>query len=88
MSSELDKLRTRIDEADNELLRTLAERLKFVVQIGKLKQQEGLEARDEKRRSEVLSSRISTGENLGISGEFVRKLFEAILNHAETLEKK
>src|SRR3989338_2966728 len=86
--SELKRLREHIDEADRELLRTLAERLEFVVQIGKLKRQEGLEVRDEKRRSDVISSRIYNGRNLGISEELVRKLFEAILDHAETLEKK
>ena len=88
MSSELEKLRGRIDEADKELLRTLAERFKSVVQIGELKKEEGLKPRDEKRRSEVLSSRVSTGKNLGISGELVHKIFEAILDYAEKLEKK
>src|SRR3989338_198550 len=87
-SSELERLRAEIDAEDKELLLALAERLKSVVEIGKLKQEKGLEVRDEKRRNEVMSSRIAVAKDLGISEEAARKIFEVILDHSETLEKK
>ncbi len=86
--TQLDRLRARIDEADKELLRSLSERLKYVEQIGEYKRENELEVRDEKRRSEVLTSRISSGKNLGIAADLVRKIFEAILDHSEDIEKK
>ena len=88
MSSELDDLRKKIDETDQSLLRIFAERMWFVDKIGAYKREKGLEARDEKRRAEVLSARVAAGKALGIAENVVRKLFEIILDYSETREKK
>ena len=88
MSSELDELRKKIDETDQNLLRMLAERMWFVDKIGAYKRENGLEARDEKRRAEVLTARIETGKALGIAEDVIRKLFGIILDYSETREGK
>ena len=87
-SSELDELRKKIDETDRNLLRILAERMWFVDKIGAYKRANGLEARDEKRRAEVLTARVGAGKTLGIAEDVIRKLFETILDYSETREKK
>src|SRR3989344_7590213 len=87
-SSELEQLREKIDETDRNLLRIFAERMGLVDKIGTYKRENGLEARDEKRRAEVLAARVSTGKDLGIAENVVRKLFEIILDYSETREKK
>ncbi len=88
MSSELEQLRQKIDETDQSLLRILAERMGLVDKIGAYKRENGLEVRDEKRRAEVLTARVSTGKSLGIAENVIRKLFETILDYSETREKK
>src|SRR3989338_6120041 len=85
-SSELEQLRQKIDETDRNLLRIVAERIGLVDKIGAYKRENGLEARDEKRRAEVLTARVSTGKDLGIAEDVIRKLFEIILDYSETRE--
>ena len=88
MSSELEQLRKKIDETDQNLLRILAERMGLVDKIGAYKRENGLPVRDEKRRAEVLSARVGAGKALGIAEDVIRKLFEIILDYSETREKK
>ena len=87
-SSELEKLREHIDQTDKELLQALAERMMLVQQIGTYKKGQGLDVRDEKRRAEVLSSRVALAKKYGLSEELVGKFFEIILDQAEDQEKQ
>lgn len=87
-SDKLKHLREHIDQTDKEIVQALAERMMLVEQIGMHKKEMGLEIRDEKRREEVLRSRIELGKKCGLSEELVRKLFEEILDHSEEIEKK
>jgi len=84
---EMRRLRGRIDATDEKLLDVLAERMEIVDQIGMLKQREKLDARDEKRRSAVLESRASWGENRGLLKDAVTKIFEMILDYSEERER-
>ncbi len=89
MSSDpkLQALRAKIDRADLELLNTLSERMKIVEEIGEYKHESEQEIHDEKRESEVMSARIASGKNRGLSGELIRDIFESIFRHARELEK-
>ena len=88
MDKKLDQMRSRIDELDAVILDKLAERMKVVDDIGAYKRENELDARDEKRRNEVASDRMSRGKSRGLSGELVRKIFDAILDYAEERERK
>ena len=90
MSSDdkLKQLRDAIDKADNSLVLLLAMRMELVKEIGIYKRERKMAVRDEKRRNEVLTSRIAQGKELGLSEELIRKLFEEILDSAEEIEKK
>jgi len=86
--NDIENLRRKIDEADTELLDILKERMDIVDEIGELKRAENIEARDERRRGDLLSDRVSKGKNRGLSGEFVRNLFERIMDYAEERQQK
>ena len=90
MSSDdkLRQLRGAIDKADISLVTLLALRTELVKEIGAHKHKHGMAVRDEKRRNEVLASRIAHGKKLGLSEELVRILFEKILDSAEKVEGK
>ena len=78
MNSSLDKLRKEIDEIDDQLLGLLAGRLDIVRKIGLYKKQNGLKTFDEKRWRDVLESKLSKGDSLGLSREFIKKLYSII----------
>jgi len=51
---QLDELRGKIDQIDEELLRLFAERMEVVIQIAAYKKEQGLPALDKKREAEKL----------------------------------
>jgi chorismate mutase len=90
MSSDekLAELRAAIDKADESLITVLGLRLELVREIGKLKREHKLEVRDEKRRAEVMQSRAKVAKKYNVSEQLINKLYESILNEAESIEEQ
>jgi chorismate mutase-like protein len=84
----LNELRKEIDEIDLELLKILAKRVDAVKQIGQVKDVQGIPIVDETRREKLLKAVKEKAKALGISEDFVGKLFEIIHDHAVELQKK
>ena len=87
----LEKLRTKIDSADNDILNILGKRMKISDDIGKLKKKENVAILQSKRWNEILGKMILEGKERGLSEEFVLKIFKAIhqesINHQEKILK-
>jgi chorismate mutase len=84
--NDLDKLRKQIDALDEELLKTLAQRMEVIEAIGKYKKANGLELRDEERFQALLSAQLSRAEALNLPKELVTELCELI--HTFALERE
>jgi chorismate mutase len=84
---ELQELRGKIDALDSELLRVLAKRFDVISEIRELKKMNNLPARDEDRWQEVLSTRLTEAEGLGLPPAFARKVLEAIHERSLEIEK-
>lgn len=80
---ELLVLRNQIDEIDHELIRILAKRMALVTAISEIKKANNLSVLQIHRWSEVMADRISTGNQSGLSSDFIRDVMQAI--HAESL---
>ncbi len=87
-NNKLNNLRKEIDLIDDQLLQTLAKRLKIVSEIGLYKKELKLPALDKKRWNEVLETRIKLGKKLRLSEKLVKKIFEAIHEEALIVEEK
>ena len=87
----LEKLRTKIDSADNDILDILGKRMKISDDIGKLKKKENVAILQSKRWNEILGKMILECKERGLSEEFVLKIFKAIhqesINHQEKIIK-
>jgi chorismate mutase len=81
--SRLNRLRLEIDEYDAKLLEILGRRMQVADKIGLLKKEKNVAVLQNKRWSEILERMISSGENKGLSEEFILKLFKAI--HQESI---
>ena len=85
----LNNLRAQINVADNQLIDIVGKRMKIADQIGALKKEKNVAVLQSKRWNEVLGNMILEGEKVGLSEEFVLKMFKAIhqesINHQEAI---
>jgi chorismate mutase len=85
----LEQLRAIIDKYDNEIMNILGKRMKIADEIGSYKKANNITILQSKRWDEILTKRISQGKMLGLSSEFVTKIFRAIhqesINHQEAI---
>jgi len=81
--SKLNALRKEINEKDDQLLETLAERMQIVSNIGKAKKESNVAILQSTRWSEILQKVIEKGEEQGMTKEFIEKIFKAI--HQESI---
>ena len=82
----LEKLRSRIDELDSELLKLLNERAKCVIKIGKIKQKEKKDVLVPLREKELLD-RLLTVNKGPMKDEMVTYLFQQIIDTLKDLQK-
>ena len=82
----LEKLRSRIDELDSELLKLLNERAKCVIKIGKIKQKEKKGVLVPLREKELLD-RLSTFNKGPMTDAMVIYLFQQIIDTLKDLQK-
>ena len=82
----LEKLRSRIDELDTELLKLLNERAKCVIKIGKIKQKEKKDVLVPMREKELLD-RVRTVNKGPMEDEMVIYLFQQIIDTLKDLQK-
>jgi chorismate mutase len=79
----LDELRKQIDKLDNQILKTLKERMKISEAIGKYKFDNDITILQTRRYDEILKNRREKAEKAGLNSEFVIKVFESI--HEESI---
>ena len=82
----LEKLRSRIDELDSELLKLLNERAKCVIKIGKIKQKEKKDVLVPLREKELLD-RLRTVNEGPMTDAMVIYLFQQIIDTLKELQK-
>ena len=82
----LEKLRSRIDALDTELLKLLNERAKCVIKIGKIKQKEKKDVLVPMREKELLD-RLRTVNKGPMADEMVIYLFQQIIDTLKDLQK-
>ena len=82
----LEKLRSRIDALDTELLKLLNERAKCVIKIGKIKQKEKKDVLVPLREKELLD-RLRTVNKGPMTDEMVIYLFQQIIDTLKDLQK-
>lgn len=82
----LADLRRQIDSLDEQLLQLLARRMADVRSVGQYKKGRGLPPLDEQRWQTVLQTRLDRAESLGLSEEFIAKLYQLIHEYALSIE--
>jgi chorismate mutase len=84
--TKLEELRSEIDKLDEELIDILARRMDIAEEIGVYKKENNITILQLKRWSHIIRERMLAGEKLGLSGEFLAKLLEAL--HEESIQRQ
>ncbi|SFS81337.1 3-deoxy-D-arabinoheptulosonate-7-phosphate synthase [Porphyromonadaceae bacterium NLAE-zl-C104] len=85
-TEDLSDLREQIDELDNELLQLLAKRMRVSREIGQYKLEHHMPILQTQRYDQILTDRAAQGERMEMSGDFVKKVLEAI--HSESVRQQ
>ncbi len=84
--SELENLRKRIDELDEQLVKLLNERASCAVEIGHIKKQLKMQTWQPDREAAILRNIVKSNHG-PLDDAAVRRLFERIIDEARSLER-
>ncbi len=82
----LTLLRQQIDRIDNELLEVLAKRMGVSREIGRYKKEHRMPVVQAGRYNDVMRTRVKSGEEMGMSAEFMKTVLLAI--HDESVRQQ
>ena len=84
--TDLEDLRYKIDQYDQDLMNLLAKRMEIAEAIGTYKKNNNMTILQTNRWDEILNSRIRRGKELNLSESLIVSIFEAI--HDESIDKQ
>ena len=84
--SRLEDLRDQIDELDDEIVRSLAERMAVARTIGQYKHRNNITILQPERWEEIIRSRTANGESQQLTRAFISKLYGII--HEESIHQQ
>ncbi|MCM1224352.1 MAG: bifunctional 3-deoxy-7-phosphoheptulonate synthase/chorismate mutase type II [Lachnospiraceae bacterium] len=79
-------LRHEIDRIDNDLVELMAKRMEVARDIGQYKKEHRMPILQAQRYDAILSARVKQGQEMDMSGEFMRAIFSAI--HEESVRQQ
>ena len=82
----LDKLRTEIDQIDDELFQLLSKRMQVAENIGRVKRENNVAILQGGRWNSIVEKVVSQSKKLGLSEEFLKVVLEAI--HIESINRQ
>ncbi|MEH0860658.1 MULTISPECIES: chorismate mutase [Halobacteriovorax] len=83
---ELNKLRNKIDQVDNDILEMMHMRMNIVKQIGKLKSENNVTPLQVGRMDALMKDRLEKGKKFSLDPRFVEELYHAI--HTESVREQ
>ncbi|MGH9342092.1 MAG: chorismate mutase [Acidobacteriota bacterium] len=83
----IDHWRQKIDQLDLKLLKLLNERSKCAIEIGKIKNELGIEIYDPNREEQVIHN-VQTAGSGPLSKDAIRRLFERIIDESRRAERE
>ena len=82
----LTLLRQQIDQIDNDLLEALSKRMRMSREIGQYKKEHSMPVVQTGRYDDILNSRAAAAEELGMNGDFMKTVYQAI--HEESVRQQ
>ncbi|MHC4285691.1 MAG: chorismate mutase [Planctomycetota bacterium] len=84
--SRIARLRSEISHVDSKIIEDLSERMRWVEEIGKLKQQHNISVLQLNRWENLLEDHIAKAQKAGLDTDFIKAVFELI--HAQAVKRQ
>lgn len=82
----MQEKREKINSIDLQIIRLLAERREFSLELVKLKNESNSSIRDRNREKKLLTKLIEAGREVGLESHYVSKIFQEIINDSIKLQ--
>ena len=82
----LEELRKKIDDADQQIVRLIAERIRVAEEIGELKKEQGKQIEDSTREQVVLQHITDIAGKEGLNPEDLSRIYRQIISMAKSVE--
>ncbi|MHC4488783.1 MAG: chorismate mutase [Planctomycetota bacterium] len=86
LKKRIARLRAAITQVDSRIIQDLAERMKWVEEIGRLKHEHNIPVLQLNRWETLLKDHVAKAHQTGLDGEFIKAVFELI--HAQAVKKQ
>ena len=86
VKQKMARLRAEISQIDARIIQDLAERMKWVEEIGRLKQEHNIPVLQIGRWETLLEDHIAKAKQAGLDTDFIKALFELI--HAQAVKRQ
>lgn len=84
--NKLEELRSKIDNADRELIEVLATRMAIVAKIGEYKKDNNVTSFQVKRWDEIMKNRAEIAQKMNLSPDYITEIFKIV--HEESVRKQ
>jgi chorismate mutase len=84
---DIQKLRKRVDEVDDQILKALSERVKVCIAIGDAKKKQGLAVRDVSRENEVYKRVKEKSAKFELDPALVEAVYREIVNMCSAVQE-
>jgi chorismate mutase len=84
---ELAELREKVDAIDDQILRTLVQRVKVCQAIGEVKKQKGKPVQDLQREVEVFKRSRERAELFKLDPDHIERIFREIVNMCSAVQE-
>lgn len=84
---DIQKLRKKIDEIDENILRLLGERSEICRSIGLLKKEQGMPIIDEYRETQVYTNIRAKTADFGLDADLVEAIYRQIVNMCSNVQE-
>ena len=82
LKAQIAHLRAAISHVDTKIIQDIAERMKWVEEIGKLKHEHNIQVLQLGRWENLLKDHVDRAQKIGLDGEFIKAIFELIHTQA------
>lgn len=86
LKAQIAHLRSAISKIDSRIIQDISDRMRFVEEIGQLKQQHKIPVLQIDRWETLLKNHIDKAQEKGLDGEFIKAIFELI--HTQAVKKQ
>jgi len=86
LKAQIAHLRSAISKIDSRIIQDISDRMRFVEEIGQLKQQHKIPVLQIDRWETLLKNHIDKAQEKSLDGEFIKAIFELI--HTQAVKKQ